>query len=216
MKSVQETIQAARAFVAEDPDPGTLGELQDLIEQAAEGDPASVAELADRFSGPLEFGTAGLRGRVEAGIARMNRLVVIKATWGLASHLLAEDAALARSRGVVVAFDARHSSRQFAEDAAAVLAGLRVPALIFPDAVPTPLCAFAVRLAVRAQRTPVQTGAEGLRGEIGTVADALDPDGKVFVHGELWDARCDEGADPGATVRVDAIDGLTLVVSAQA
>jgi phosphomannomutase len=145
MKTVQETIQAARAFVAEDPDPTTLGELQDLIQQAAEGDAAAGAELADRFSAPLAFGTAGLRGRVEAGLARMNRLVVIKATWGLGSHLLANGAALARSRGVVVGFDARHSSRQFAEDAAATLGGLRIPAIVFPDPVPTPLCAFAVR-----------------------------------------------------------------------
>jgi phosphomannomutase len=145
MKTVQETIQAARAFIAEDPDAATLAELQDLIEQAAEGDRRAIAELGDRFSANLEFGTAGLRGRVEAGTARMNRLVVIKATWGLGSQLLAQDAVLARSRGVVVGFDARHSSRQFAEDAAAVLGGLRIPALVFPDPVPTPLCAFAVR-----------------------------------------------------------------------
>ncbi|MCG6928048.1 MAG: phospho-sugar mutase [Acidobacteria bacterium] len=138
---------AARAFLAEDPDPETRAELREILEDAERGDAGARREIADRFTGPLEFGTAGLRGRVEAGLARMNRLVVMKATRGLGTHLLetgARGGPDPRGRGVVLGFDGRHSSRQFAEDAAAVLAGLGIPVLLFPDPVPTPLVAFAV------------------------------------------------------------------------
>jgi phosphomannomutase len=138
---------AARDFLAEDPDPETRAEIQDLLGRAEDGDTGARREIADRFSGPLEFGTAGLRGRVEAGSARMNRLVVMKATRGLGTHLLEESARGGpdpRRQGVVLGFDGRRSSRQFAEDAAAVLAGLGIPAHLFPDPVPTPLVAFAV------------------------------------------------------------------------
>ncbi len=138
---------AARAFLAEDPDPETRTELQELLGRAEDGDEEARREVADRFSGPLEFGTAGLRGRVEAGLARMNRLVVMKATRGLGAHLLDEGARGGPDpcqQGVTLGFDGRRSSRQFAEDAAAVLAGLGIPVHLFPDPVPTPLVSFAV------------------------------------------------------------------------
>lgn len=141
---MEDPILAARAFLAEDPDPETRGELQALLARAEGGEAAANAELRDRFSAPLEFGTAGLRGRVEAGLARMNRVTVIKATYGLGTWLLDQARLDARRRGVVVAFDGRYSSRQFAEDTAAVLAGLGLPVHVFSDPVPTPFCAFAV------------------------------------------------------------------------
>jgi phosphomannomutase len=147
MGGMSDPLAAARALLAEDPDPETRAELEALMRRAEAGDEAAERDLADRLSGPLEFGTAGLRGRVEAGLARMNRLVVMKATWGLGSHLLDEASRGGpdpRSRGVVVGFDGRHSSRGFAEDAAAVLNGLAVPVRLFPDPIPTPLLSFAV------------------------------------------------------------------------
>jgi phosphomannomutase len=144
MAPMSDPFARARAFLAEDPDPETRGELDALLKRAEGGDDSARKDLADRFSGPLVFGTAGLRGRVEAGLARMNRLVVIKAGWGFGSQLLEADAAGARARGVVVGFDGRHSSRRFAEDAAAVLAGLGIPVRLFPDPVPTPMLAFSV------------------------------------------------------------------------
>ncbi|HXK10507.1 MAG TPA: phospho-sugar mutase [Vicinamibacteria bacterium] len=140
-------LAAARDLLAEDPDPETRGELEALLRRAEGGDEAARRDLADRMSGPLQFGTAGLRGRVEAGLARMNRLAVVKATWGLGSHLLDEAARGGpdpRSRGVVVGFDGRHSSRGFAEDAAAVLGGLGIVVHLFPDPIPTPLLSFSV------------------------------------------------------------------------
>jgi phosphomannomutase len=139
-------IEEARAFAEEDPDPESRDELRSLIARAQASGAAAVAELADRFSAPLEFGTAGLRGRVEGGLARMNRVVVIKAAHGLGTHLLGRAQSGGkdpRRAGVVVGFDGRYSSRQFAEDTAAVLAGLGIPARLFPDPVPTPLCSFA-------------------------------------------------------------------------
>jgi phosphomannomutase len=142
---VSDAIESARSFLAEDPDPASRAELAALVERAAAGEADAMAEIEDRFAAPLAFGTAGLRGRVEAGLARMNRVVVMKASWGLGTHLLETAGPEVRRRGVVVGFDARYSSRQLAEDTAAVMAGLGLPALVFPDPVPTPLCAFAVR-----------------------------------------------------------------------
>jgi phosphomannomutase len=142
-----ETLLRARRFLAEDPDPETRAELAGLIAQVEGGDAAARADLDDRFAGTLQFGTAGLRGRVEAGTARMNRAVVLGATWGLGTYLLEKGPALgidAKREGVVVAFDGRLSSRTFAEDAAAVLGALGIPAHVFIDPVTTPLCAFAV------------------------------------------------------------------------
>jgi phosphomannomutase len=142
---MNDSMSLARDFIAEDPDPGTRSELEALLKRVESGDEAARKDLDDRFAGPLEFGTAGLRGKVEAGLARMNRVVVIKASWGFGSYVLESSGNAARARGVVIGFDGRHSSRRFAEDAAAVLAGLGVKALLFPDPVPTPLLAFSVK-----------------------------------------------------------------------
>ena len=142
---MSDSLSLARQFMAEDPEPGTRAELGALLKRVESGDEAARKDLDDRFSGPLEFGTAGLRGKVEAGLSRMNRLVVIKASWGFASHVLETSGKDARERGVVIGFDGRHSSRRFAEDAAAVFAGLGVKALLFTDPVPTPLVAFSVK-----------------------------------------------------------------------
>ncbi|MEO3754208.1 phospho-sugar mutase [Streptomyces sp. B6B3] len=124
--------------MAEDPDPETRAELAALLEA---GD---TAELAARFSGMLEFGTAGLRGEMGAGPMRMNRAVVIRAAAGLAGYLLHR----ARTPGlVVVGYDARHRSADFARDTAAVItgAGGGLRAALLPRPLPTPVLAFAIR-----------------------------------------------------------------------
>lgn len=134
--TLEELISRAQAWRAADPDPETAAELGALIEKRNE------AELADRFRGRLEFGTAGIRGVLGAGPSRMNRAVVRQTTFGLARYLL-KMAPDVRERGVVVGRDGRKKSDVFCEDAASVLAAHGIPALVFREPVPTPLTAFA-------------------------------------------------------------------------
>jgi phosphomannomutase len=130
----------ADRWMADDPDPRTRDELRALL---ASPDLAAT-DLADRFAGTLEFGTAGLRGVIGAGPNRMNRAVVARATWGLAHEVLASVPGAAE-RGVVVGGDARHMSRELAEDTAAILAAAGLRVVLFREPVPTPLVGFAVK-----------------------------------------------------------------------
>ena len=107
------SIDRARAWAARDPDPETQAELAALIARAAGGDAAAAADLDERMTGRLEFGTAGIRGVLAAGPQRMNQLQVREVTAGLAAHLVAA-VPDAPARGVVVGHDARRKSRQFA------------------------------------------------------------------------------------------------------
>jgi phosphomannomutase len=135
-----EVLDTARAWLAEDPDPDTRAELTELVERAESSDEAAVADLEDRFSGKLEFGTAGLRGTLGAGSNRMNRAVVIRAAAGLAAYLRAHGGS-----SVVVGYDARHKSDQFARDTCAVMVGAGLRAMLLPRPLPTPVLAFAIR-----------------------------------------------------------------------
>ena len=131
-------LAEVRAWIAADPDPSTREELEELI---SNGDGAGVRS---RFESPLSFGTAGLRGALGAGPARMNRLVVRKTTAGVARWLLDQGPGAAE-RGIVVGRDARNGSTEFAGDVAdvALAAGVRVRVL--PRPLPTPITAFAVK-----------------------------------------------------------------------
>jgi phosphomannomutase len=127
----------ALAWADADPDDACRAELLLLLERGDE------AELADRLSGTLAFGTAGLRGVVGAGPNRMNRAVVIRATAGLAAHAALAVPAAAR-RGIVVGYDARRMSRELAHEAVRVIAAAGIRVHLFGDIVPTPLVSFAV------------------------------------------------------------------------
>ena len=139
-------LARAKAWLAEDPDPDTREELAALL------DAHDLPALADRFSGTLEFGTAGLRGELGAGPRRMNRAVVIRAAAGLAAYLKKNGTPHGDTHGgapaaglVVIGYDARHKSADFARDTAAVMTGAGLRAAVLPRPLPTPVLAFAIR-----------------------------------------------------------------------
>ena len=133
---MSDLLTVARAWADADPHDGDRAEIVGLIEAA------DVEELGRRFSGPLTFGTAGLRGPLRAGPAGMNAAVVTRAAAGLARWLA--DSGFAGA-GVVIGYDARRRSDEFAHISAAVLSGAGFAVQVLPKAVPTPVLAFAVR-----------------------------------------------------------------------
>ncbi|MFT3861785.1 phospho-sugar mutase [Micropruina sp.] len=138
-----DTLEAqVTAWFTDDPDPATQLALTNLRDRARDGDPAALAELTDAFSGPLSFGTAGLRGALGPGPNRMNRVVVARAAAGLAAHLL--DHGHAGDR-VIVGYDARYNSDVFATDTAEILAGAGLRPLLCTQHQPTPVVAFGIR-----------------------------------------------------------------------
>lgn len=109
--------------------------------EAVKGD---KSEIEARFGSLLEFGTAGLRGILGAGLSRMNIYTVRQATQGLANLILSEGKD-AVNRGVAIAYDCRHMSREFAIEAACVLAAAGIRSFVFDELRPTPELSFTVR-----------------------------------------------------------------------
>jgi len=130
-------IEAARAWLVEDPDEKSRREIQRFIDEA------DLAALQKHFGSPLTFGTAGLRGPVMSGPAGMNRLTVRKATQAVAAWLAHEG--IDPAKGVIVGRDARHGSAEFNEQVVATLIGLGVRVLELPAPAPTPFVPYLVR-----------------------------------------------------------------------
>ncbi|MGO2081889.1 phospho-sugar mutase [Glutamicibacter arilaitensis] len=137
-------LDAAGKWAAQDPDPQTQEELQLLIQRVTEGDALAFEDISERFSGVLEFGTAGLRAELGAGPMRMNRVVVMRTAAGIA-RFLSEQANGQYTPKVVIGFDARFNSDVFAQDSAGVFAAAGFEVLLMPSALPTPVLAWAVR-----------------------------------------------------------------------
>ena len=147
-------------WIADDPSADDRMELQRVLASAMAGSADALTDLTERMAGPLAFGTAGLRGPLRAGPAGMNLAVVRRAAYGIGTFL--QDTG-ERGATVVVGYDARLRSAEFAADIAGVLSAQGFSVLLSPAARPTPLTAFAVRdldaaagLQVTASHNPPQ------------------------------------------------------------
>lgn len=131
------------------------------------------ADIIDAFSAPLSFGTAGMRGIVGAGTYRMNVYTVRTATAGVAEFLTSRGAEV-MARGVVISYDTRRFSKEFARATAAVFAAYGIKTYIFEDVRPVPVCSFAIRhlkaaagVMITASHNPKEYNGYKLYGEDG-------------------------------------------------
>ena len=210
-----ELLSRARAWADADPHDGDRAEIEALIEAE------NTEELARRFAGPLTFGTAGLRGPLRAGPAGMNAAVVTRAASGLGEWLASSGHAGA---GVVVGFDARRRSDEFARITAEVLTGAGFAVQVMPRALPTPVLAFAVRhlgcaagiMVTASHNPPVDNGYKVYLGdgaqlvppadrEIEAAISAVGPALEVQ-RGEEWLTLGDEILDDYVAAVVAALD----------
>lgn len=187
------SLERARAWVAQDPDPETREELAALIAGAEAGDEQAAAELEARFAGRLQFGTAGLRGALGAGPLRMNRVLVAQAAAGFARYLLAR--ATGDAPTVVIGYDGRRNSDVFARDSAELFQGAGLRAILLPRTLPTPVLAFAVR----------HLGAEA--GVMVTASHNPPADNgyKVYLGGADEGAQIVAPADAEIAAEIDAV-----------
>jgi len=128
-------LEQAKSWLAQDPDPITRAQLEALIASAIED------ELQKAFEPRITFGTAGLRGELGAGAARMNRVLVAQAARGIADYLLERES----NPSVVIGYDGRINSDVFAKDSAEILTGAGVAVTLFDSYVPTPVLSHSVK-----------------------------------------------------------------------
>ncbi|HET9170596.1 MAG TPA: phospho-sugar mutase [Actinospica sp.] len=212
MTEIAELLDEVEAWMNQDPDPETKGELRELLAGLLKAATSADAYngLADRFSGTLQFGTAGLRGELGAGPNRMNRVVVGRAAAGLAAYLVDQGHA---GDLVVIGYDARRNSDVFARDTAEIVTGAGLRAAVLPRPLPTPLLAFLIRhlgacagvMVTASHNPPRDNGYKVYLGdgsqitppadaEIAAAIAAVGPLGEV-PRGEEWETLGDEVVD---------------------
>ena len=198
------TLEAAHAWLAQDPDPETRAELAALVERAEDRDAEASADLHDRFDTRLAFGTAGLRGELGAGSNRMNRVLVAQTAAGLAAFVrdrVADTTGTDDTATIVIGYDGRKNSAVFARDSAEIFAGAGLRAILLPRMLPTPVLAFAVR----------HLGADA--GVMVTASHNPPRDNgyKVYLGGEDGGAQIVSSADARIAARIDEVASDTPV-----
>lgn len=163
----QALLAEVQAWIADDPDPQTAAQLQQLLDAKDE------VALKKYFNGFLQFGTAGLRGPVGPGPSCMNRAVVGRTAAGIAAYM--------KKRGmtkVVIGRDARHGSEDYTFESAEILSGAGMDVYILPRPLPTPVLAFAtsylqcdIGIMVTASHNPPQDN--GYKVYVGPTADGI-------------------------------------------
>ncbi|MFZ9343253.1 MAG: phospho-sugar mutase, partial [Candidatus Nanopelagicaceae bacterium] len=171
----QSLIAQVQQWIDQDPDPKTRVELENLLADNNE------TELRSCFSGFLEFGTAGLRGKLGPGPSRMNRAVVTKTAAGLVTYMRKHNLS-----SVVIGRDARYGSKDFAQDTAEIMQGAGMKVYLLPRALPTPVLAYAVRelkcdvgIMVTASHNPPEDN--GYKVYLGGVVDQIRYEGSQII-----------------------------------
>jgi len=171
----QSLVAQVQQWISQDPDPKTRAELEKLLEDRNE------VELRSCFSGFLEFGTAGLRGKLGPGPSRMNRAVVTKTAAGLVTYMRKHNLL-----SVVIGRDARYGSKDFAQDTAEIMQGAGMQVYLLPRALPTPVLAYAVRelkcdvgIMVTASHNPPEDN--GYKVYLGGVVDQIRYEGSQII-----------------------------------
>lgn len=171
----QSLVAQVQQWISQDPDPKTRADLEKLLEDRNE------VELRSCFSGFLEFGTAGLRGKLGPGPSRMNRAVVTKTAAGLVTYMRKHNLL-----SVVIGRDARYGSKDFAQDTAEIMQGAGMKVYLLPRALPTPVLAYAVRelkcdvgIMVTASHNPPEDN--GYKVYLGGVVDQIRYEGSQII-----------------------------------
>jgi len=186
-------------WIAEDPDPTTRSQLQEMLDS---GDETSLRSC---FAGFLEFGTAGLRGPLGPGPSRMNRAVVTKTAAGLAIYMKRNGL-----KSVVIGRDARYGSEDFTRDTAEIMQGAGFEVFVLPRPLPTPVLAYAVR---------------NLKCDVGIMVTAShnppqDNGYKVYLGGTVGGVRYEGSqiispADSEISADIAAVPALNTLVRSQ-
>ncbi len=205
--SWKETYNAWKNYQALEPD------LKDELVKLEGNDDA----LEDAFYAPMEFGTAGMRGIIGAGINRMNVYTVRQATEGLASLMDTLDEET-RRRGVAISYDSRHKSQEFAFESARVLGAHGIPSFVFESLRPTPELSFTVRhlhtyagIMITASHNPKQYNGYKIYGEDGAQMPPKESDLITKYIREVDDIFAVEAADKDALIN----DGTLKVIGSE-